>query len=70
MPRLAAGILPYGVRTVLASYDVRMRMDDCAKRLLGSDGEGKANRWTNGSVKGLFVVFLGLARKNWPGILP
>jgi hypothetical protein len=47
-----------------------MRMDDCAWRLLESDGEGKANRWTNGTFKGLFVVFLGLARKNWPGILP
>lgn len=54
VPRLAAGILPCGVRTFLADCSVRMRVYDCLRIIVETGLKGSVKGWfSDGSGLGL-----------------
>ncbi len=56
VPRLATGILPFGVRTFLTTFVVRMRMYDCPQILGKNGGEGRIKKGVLWGYKSQLVV--------------
>jgi len=53
VPRLAAGILPCGVRTFLTDYSARTHMYDCPHKIASAGPAGKGKRRDLGLGKAL-----------------